>query len=85
MHTIVSFRLKFYDSNKIHFVLITKLIENRKKVSKNNSKKLKKKKQSSQLSKTCFRFQNVSNEVLLTWFKFQAKISSRSRVCVQGE
>ena len=43
MHTIVSFRLKFYDSNKIHFFLITKLIENRKKVSKNNSKKLKKK------------------------------------------
>ena len=43
MHTIVSFRLKFHDSKKIHFVLITKLIENRKKVSKNNSKKLKKK------------------------------------------
>ena len=29
--------------------------------------------------------QNVSNEVLLAWFKFQAKIPSRSGVCVQGE
>ena len=29
--------------------------------------------------------QSVSNEVLLAWFKFQAKISSRSGVCVQGE
>ena len=29
--------------------------------------------------------QNVNNEVLLAWFKFQAKIPSRSGVCVQGE
>ena len=29
--------------------------------------------------------QNVSNEVLLTWFKFRAKIRSCSEVCVQGE
>ena len=29
--------------------------------------------------------QNVNNEVLLVWFKFQAKIPSRSGVCVQGE
>ena len=30
-------------------------------------------------------WQNVSNEVLLAWFKFQAKIPSRFGVCVQGE
>ena len=30
-------------------------------------------------------WQNVNNEVLLPWFKFQAKIPSRSGVCVQGE
>ena len=29
--------------------------------------------------------QNVSNEFLLAWFKFQAKISSQSEVRVQGE
>ena len=29
--------------------------------------------------------QNVNNEVLLAWFKFQVKIPSRSGVCVQGE
>ena len=29
--------------------------------------------------------QNVPNEVLLAWFKFQAKILSCSGVCVQGE
>ena len=29
--------------------------------------------------------QNVSNEVLLGWFKFKAKIPSRFRVCVQWE
>ena len=29
--------------------------------------------------------QNVSNEVFLAWFKFQAKIQRRSGVCVQGE
>ena len=29
--------------------------------------------------------QNISNEVLLAWFKLQAKIPSRSGVCVQGE
>ena len=29
--------------------------------------------------------QNVSNEVLLAWFKFQTKIPSRSGVCIQGE
>ena len=38
----------------------------------------------------CSRFQtwvcqNVSNEVLSAWFKFQAKIQIRSGVCVQGE
>ena len=30
-------------------------------------------------------WQNVNNEVLLAWFKFQAKIPSRSGVCVQRE
>ena len=30
-------------------------------------------------------WQNVNNEVLLAWFKFQAKIPSRSGVCVQGK
>ena len=30
-------------------------------------------------------WQNVNNEVLLAWFKFQAKILSRSGVCVQGK
>ena len=30
-------------------------------------------------------WQNVNNEVLLSWFKFQAKIPSRSGVCLQGE
>ena len=30
-------------------------------------------------------WQNVNNEVLLSWFKFQAKIPSRSGVCIQGE
>ena len=29
--------------------------------------------------------QNVSNEVLLAWFKFQEKIPSHSGVYVQGE
>ena len=29
--------------------------------------------------------QNVSNDVLLAWFKFEAKISSLSGVCFQGE
>ena len=29
--------------------------------------------------------QNVSNEVSLAWFKFQAKIPSRSGVCVQED
>ena len=29
--------------------------------------------------------QNVSNKVLLAWSKFQAKLPSRSGVCVQGE
>ena len=32
-----------------------------------------------------FRCQNVSNEVLLVWFKFQAKPPSRSGKCVQRE
>ena len=30
-------------------------------------------------------YQNASNEVLLAWFKFQAKIPSRSGVCVKRE
>ena len=30
-------------------------------------------------------WQNVTNGVLLAWFKFQAKIPSCSRVCLQGE
>ena len=30
-------------------------------------------------------WQNVNNEVLLAWFKFQAKIPNRSGICVQGE
>ena len=30
-------------------------------------------------------WQNVNNEVLLAWFKFQANIPSLSGVCVQGE
>ena len=47
-------------------------------VSKNNSTRLD------------FKFQtwvcqNISKEVLFAWFKFQAKILSCSRVCVQGE
>ena len=29
--------------------------------------------------------QNVNNEVLLAWFKLQAKIPSHSGVCAQGE
>ena len=29
-------------------------------------------------------WQNVNNEVLLPWFKFQAKIPSHSGVCLQG-
>ena len=29
--------------------------------------------------------QNVPNEVLLVWFKFQEKIPNRSEVCVQRE
>ena len=29
--------------------------------------------------------QKVSNEVLLAWFTFQAKILSRSGVCIQGK
>ena len=28
---------------------------------------------------------NFCNEVLLAWFKFQAKIPSRSEVCIQGQ
>ena len=30
-------------------------------------------------------WQNVDNEVLLAWFKFQAKIPTRSGACLQGE
>ena len=30
-------------------------------------------------------WQNVNNEVLLSWFKLQAKILTRSGVCVQGD
>ena len=30
-------------------------------------------------------WQNFNNEVLLSWFKFQAKILSLSGVCLQGE
>ena len=30
-------------------------------------------------------WQNVNKEVLLSWFKFQAKILRRSGVCLQGE
>ena len=30
-------------------------------------------------------WQKVSNEVLLAWFTFQAKILSRSGVCIQGK
>ena len=46
---------------------------------KNNSKKLKKKKKQDNLQRQMFQiskwvYQNVSNEVLSTWFKFQAKI-----------
>ena len=29
-------------------------------------------------------WQNVNSKVLLAWFKFQAKIPSRSGVCVEG-
>ena len=58
-----------------------------KKVSKNNSKKLKHSRQS---LKTCFRFQawvcqDFSSEVLSAWFEFQAKSPTRSGVCIQGE
>ena len=59
-----------------HFNYLINRIQ--KSVSKNNSKKLD------------FRFQtwesqNVSNEVLLAWFKFQAKIPNLSGVCIQEE
>ena len=57
-------------------------------VTKNKSKKFKK-------SKTIFKVryfkfqtwvcQNVSNEVLLAWFKFQAKNPNCSGACVQGQ
>ena len=30
-------------------------------------------------------FQNVFNEVLSAWFKFQMKIPTRCGVCIQGE
>ena len=58
-----------------------------KKVSKNNGKKLKKKKII--VKGRCFRFQTwvcqkASNEIFLAMFKFQAKISGRSGVCIQG-
>ena len=56
--------------------------------SKNNSKKLKK--NMAIVKDKYLRFQtwvcqNVSNKVLLAWSKFQAKLPSRSGVCVQGE
>ena len=57
-------------------------------VTKNKRKKFKKRK--TIFKGRYFRFQtrvcqNVSNEVLLTWFKFQAKNPNCSGACVHGE
>ena len=59
-----------------------------KRVSKNSCKKLQKTK--TIVKNRYFRFQtwdsqNVFNEDLLAWFKFQTKILNRSGVCVQGK
>ena len=69
------------NSNKINVFLINRI---QKKVSKNNSKKLK---NQGDCQKQIFQIlnwvcQNVSNEVLLAWFKFQARIPSPSGVYV---
>ena len=79
-----------FNFNQIYFVLITWLIEYRTESSKITAKSKKKQKtrQSSKSDISDFKIEcvkNVSNEVLLAWFKFQAKIPSYSGVCIQGE
>ena len=76
-----------FNSNKIHSFLITWLIEYRKELAKIITKSEKSK---TIVKERYFRFQtwmyqNVFNEVLLVWFKYQTKISSRSGVCVLEE
>ena len=86
MTTVVSFKNGTHGSwcfsNKtcIIFKNYIIIIEYRKKVSKNNSRKLKKKNKTI-IKDRYFRFQtwgcqNVYDEVLLGWFKFQTKIPS---------
>ena len=74
------------------FRLATWLIEYREEFAKITAKHARQyKKETRQSSKTDisdFKIEcakNVSNEVLLAWFKFQVKVPSRSKVCVQGE
>ena len=87
-----------FDYNNIYFVLIIYLIEYRKKLAKITAKCKKQTGPSSKIDVSGFKlecakmflmlnwvFQNVSHEVLLAWSKFQAKIPTRSRVCVQGK
>ena len=75
-----------FNSNKVYFVLITYVIEHRRELAKIAAKSKKK----TIIQNRYFRFQNwvcqnVSNEVLLAWLKFQTKIPNCSEVCVQGE
>ena len=77
-----------FNSNKTYFVLIAYLIKYRKNLAKITAKCLKKSK--TIVEAICLRFQtwvcqNVSNEVLSAWFKFQAKIPTCFGVYVQGE
>ena len=66
-----------FNSNKIYFVLIASLIEYRKELARITAKCYENK---IIVKERCFRFQTcvcqeVSNEVSLAWFKFQAKIT----------
>ena len=70
----------------MYFVLITELIQCRKESAKTTAKSYKKK--MTIFKDGYFRIQtwvcqNVSNEILLAWFKFQIKTPSRSGVCNQ--
>ena len=71
-----------FNSNKIYFVLHTYLIEYRKKLAIITVKSLK---NQYHRQRQTGAYQNVSNEVLSAWFKFQVKILTRSGVCAQGE
>ena len=71
-----------FNSNKIYFLLHTYLIEYRKKLAIITVKSLK---NQYHRQRQTGAYQNVSNEVLLAWFKFQAKILTRYGVCAQGE